>query len=440
MDHRLIEGLVEAVVPLVCDHVDEVLASAIDRLTGENKRLEGVVADLNATIAETARLSSADAILRLVDERVAKIPPVQPGKEVAALVEKAAASLDGMPAMVEAAVSKHVAALPKPEPLKGVTLDDLAPMVAEAVDKAVAVIEVPKGPDDALIALMIGEKVEATVSEAIKSIDLPKPESVTVEDVAPMILEAVEKAVEAIEVPKGPDADAIGQMVRDATETVLATWERPKDGNSVTADDLAPLIAYEVGKAVSAIEPPKDGVGLAGALINREGQLVVTMSDGKAVTLGVVVGQDVDMDIVRAVIKSEFDAWPKPKDGQDGVGFDDMALVDVDGDLFLRFTRGHVVKDFYLPVTTDRGVWTERAYRKGAAVSWGGQTFIAQRDALPSEKPMVSPPGDPWRMSVKKGRDGDSAFDVARKAGFRGTPAEWLDSLRPGPAKPVKVN
>jgi hypothetical protein len=59
-------------------------------------------------------------------------------------------------------------------------------------------------------------------------------------------------------------------------------------------DDVAPLIDERVKAAVAAIPPAKDGVGLASAMIDRDGELVVTLSDGKQQKLGVVVGKSVD--------------------------------------------------------------------------------------------------------------------------------------------------
>lgn len=358
MHQREIDGFMKALAPVIGGFV----AKAIEPLRAENARLLEEVAALKQAHDALPKAVDEETIARLVDERVAKIPPALPGKDA-----------------------------------------DLE-TVAALVDKAVAAIELPV-PDMALIAHMIGQKVEAVVAE------LPPAEpgkSVTVEDVRPLLVELV------------------------------AALPPAEPGKSVTVEDLAPLVVSEVGKAVVAAMPIKDPVGLAGALIDREGELVITLSDGATKALGRVVGRDgadIDMDAVHERIASEVKALPKPRDGVDGVGFDDMDLVDVEGDLFLRFTRGDVVKDFYLPVPTDRGVWAEREFRKGAGVTWGGSFWLAQRDT--SAKPDT--PDSGWRLSVKRGRDGASAFDVARKAGFRGTEREWLDSLRPGPAKPVKV-
>lgn len=426
MNQREIDGFMKALAPVIGGFV----VKAMEPVQAENKRLADEVAALRSGLDAMPKPVGEDVIVRLVDERVAKIPPVEPGNDaeaVAALVDKAVARLDDVGAMIEAAVRSHVAALPKAvtvddlrstidetvarcvaelppaEPGKSVTVDDVMPAIDEAIDKAVAAIEVPQ-PDMAMIGLMIGEKVEAAVAQ------LPPAEagkSVTIEDVRPLL------------------------------EEMVAALPPAEPGKSVTVEELAPLVEATVEKAVAAM-PVRDPVGLAGALIDREGHLVVTLSDGTTKALGRVVGTngaDVDMDGVRSTIKAEVEALPKPRDGVDGVGFDDMDLVEEDGDLFLRFTRDEVVKSFLLPVPTDRGVWKEREFKKGAGVSWGGSFFIAQRDT--SAKPET--PDSGWRLAVKRGRDGASAFDVARKAGFKGSEREWLDSLRPQPAKPVKV-
>lgn len=212
-----------------------------------------------------------------------------------------------------------------------------------------------------------------------------------------------------------------------------------KDGASVTIDDVAPLIAAEVAKSVSAIPAPKDGkdgidgkdgrdgadgkdgrdgsdglpgakgadgrdgtdgkdgsngrdgVGVAGAVIDRTGNLVLTLTDGSTRDLGVVIGKDGQPG------KDGKDGAP----GRDGVGFDDLDLVETDEGVLLRFTRGDQVKSFRLPIVVDRGVWREGQYRKGDGVTWAGSFWIAQEDT--TEKPET---GKGWRLAVKKGRDG----------------------------------
>src|SRR3546814_12478140 len=58
---------------------------------------------------------------------------------------------------------------------------------------------------------------------------------------------------------------------------------------------IGKMIADGVAKAVSELPPAEKGapgVGLAGAMIDRDGNLVVTTSDGQAHNLGLVVGKD----------------------------------------------------------------------------------------------------------------------------------------------------
>ncbi len=270
---------------------------------------------------------------------------------------------------------------------------------------------------------------ESDVAERIKSAldTLPPPiegkngqdgkdgTSVTVEDVAPVIIEQVKSAMAALPLPiEGKD----GKNGQDG-----------KDGTSVTVDDVAPLITHAVEKAVGALpvaKDGKDGVGLTGALIDRDGHLIVTLSDGTTKSVGNVIGrdgQDVDLDQVRKTIEAEVAKIPVPKDGkdgQDGKGFDSMEFAhDEQGRLGMKFTLGDVVKFTRLPGLYDRGVWRDgEAYLKGDAVRHGGSLFLAQVD-----HPTAKPESDEqqWRLAVKRGRDGkDGAKGLDGKNGRDG--------------------
>lgn len=186
----------------------------------------------------------------------------------------------------------------------------------------------------------------------------------------------------------GKDADPaeIARMVDAAVKALPA----PQDGKSVTVDDVEPLlsdlVSTAVADAVKAIPAAKDGIGLAGALIDRDGNLVVTLSNGEQKELGPVVGKDAEP------------AAP----GEPGLGFDDMDMVFGEDGVALVFSRGEQKKAFALPLPFDRGVFKEgTAYRKGNGVTWGGSFWIAQKDN-PEGKPDMS--GD-WRLVVRKGRD-----------------------------------
>lgn len=139
----------------------------------------------------------------------------------------------------------------------------------------------------------------------------------------------------------------------------------------------------------------KDGVGLAGALIDRDGNLTLTMTDGSVKSLGQVMGRD-------GVDGKDGAA------GAAGLGFDDLDVEHDGGRTFtLRMRRGEQVKEFAftVPVVLDRGVFKDGTeYASGDGVTWGGSYWIAQ--AATTDKPGLS---DAWRLAVKKGRDGKDA-------------------------------
>lgn len=211
----------------------------------------------------------------------------------------------------------------------------------------------------------------------------------------------------------------------DALEKALA--ERPdpqpgkdgdpgkdgEDGKSVTIDDVLPTLSKQVADYLATIPAPKDGepgrdgepgkdgdpgekgadgIGLAGALIDRDGNLVVTLTNGETKALGAVVGKD-------------GAPGDDGKPGRDGIGFDDMTL-DYDGErtFTFLFQRGERIEErkFVAPVMLDRGVYRpEATYTKGDAVTYGGSVWIAQTDTR------ARPDGSAdWRLAVKKGRDG----------------------------------
>lgn len=212
-------------------------------------------------------------------------------------------SEDAIQQMVKSCVKDAVALIPAPT----VAPEDVRAIVAEHVKSAVSELPKPKDGDSidpAVVEAMV-------VSHIAKSVaDLPKPEngkSVTVQDVLPMIAAEVKKAVDAVPKPqdgaRGADGASVDPSVVEAmvvrhVEKSVAALPKPQDGRSLTPEDVAPLIAAEVTKAVDALPVPEngkpgaDGVSIADALIGRDGELVLTMSNGVTKMLGRIVGQD----------------------------------------------------------------------------------------------------------------------------------------------------
>jgi hypothetical protein len=240
--------------------------------------------------------------------------------------------------------------------------DGLAMRVAELEAR-----EAPTAPELPDIAAMVDEAVAA----------LPAPEdgkSVTVEDLTPIVTEAVALAVDAL--------------------------PTPEDGKSVDPEAVRAMVA----DAVAALPVAKDGVGLAGLLIDRDGGLNATLSDGTIHGLGRVVGKDVDMIELERMVREMVDAIPRPRDGFGLDDFDTKMLED-GRTVLLTFTAGDLEysHELHFPVMLYRGVYREgEGYQHGDVVTWAGSLWHAERAT--GAKP-GGPDGD-WQLAVKKGRDG----------------------------------
>ena len=110
-------------------------------------------------------------------------------------------------------------------------------------------------------------------------------------------------------------------------------------------------------------------------------------------------------------------------DGEDGLGFDDLEVVQHDDfrTLTLRFVQGDKIKsyDAHFPVVIYRGIFREgEKYAVGDSVTYGGSTWIAERE--PDGRPGLPGHDHGWRLAIKRGADGKD-----------GKPGE------PGPAGPA---
>ncbi len=237
------------------------------------------------------------------------------------------------------------------------------------------------------------------------------------------IKEGYADAIAAIPTPK----DGVGIQELNVADNVLVI--KLSDGETEVRHEL-PTIDFDavVTKAVSQIPVPrdgvdgKDGVGVAGAIIDRDGELIVTNTLGTPFKLGQVVGKDVDMAEVMTTITKAVEALPKPKDGVDGIGFDNMDILfdEETKELVVSGEYGDRAKQWklFVPVLVDRGVFDEKhgRYLKGDGVTYGGSFWIAQKET--DARPGID---DNWRLSVKKGKDGK-------------------DGKIPEPPKPVQLN
>jgi hypothetical protein len=156
----------------------------------------------------------------------------------------------------------------------------------------------------------------------------------------------------------------------------------------------------EKGEAGERGADGKDGIGLADALIDRDGALVLTMTDGRAKGLGVVVGRD----------------GADGKDGRDGFDFEKCAgHFDAERGYVLTFSGGDASVEHVLPYMRHGGFWSDgRGAKAGESWTHDGALWIAKRDN--GSKPCLENKED-WILAARKGRDGkDGTNGIDRTA------------------------
>lgn len=206
-----------------------------------------------------------------------------------------------------------------------------------------------------------------------------------------MIREAVEplksenaelrKEIDALKArePERTEAQAVEIDVSDVVRELLAS------------DGIKQLVGLEVESFLTENPPAagKDGAGIADLLIDRDGNLVATFTDGRMKSLGVVVGKD----------------GAPGRDGKDGSDLTEVAL-EFDGERTVRVKgrTGEVTKRLAVPLW--RGYWSETAVaEKGDILTHNGTAYIAVVDN-PKCEPGVGKYDHEWKVFARKGRDG----------------------------------
>ena len=168
-------------------------------------------------------------------------------------------------------------------------------------------------------------------------------------------------------------AEVVGNLIREATSPVLARLEKAE-------------------QELAEVRSTAGGVGLADAMIDEGGRLVLTTSNGTIKQLGRVRGED----------------GQPGENGKHGLSADDVDLTVKEDGRTLEFSlkQGDYEYAFeiYFPVPLYRGVYQQDAsYEKGDIVTWAGALWHCDKET--SERP----DGEHWTLCVKKGRDGRDA-------------------------------
>lgn len=254
----------------------------------------------------------------------------------------------------------------------------------------------------------LGERVKAAVDAIPRPKDGEDGKSVTAEDVAPLIADEVAKAVKAIPAPKDGESVTVDQLSPVIAEQVSKAVEqlpKPKDGQSIPATEVQRMVDEAVAKAVQAIPAPKAGEAGRDAL-QLELQPCIDLE--KAYPRGTYARHAGGLWRAFEATKG-MHGWECVVDGiadlrieQDGRQFTLVAKTS---------SGAEVSKSVKVAALVDRGVFKmDEPYEAGDGVTWGGSFFIAQKDA-PGGRP-GEPGCDGWRLAVKRGRDGTKGVNV----------------------------
>jgi len=247
----------------------------------------------------------------------------------------------------------------------------------------------------------------------------------------------------SIESKPAPIIDA--DVLRAEAEKAVAEIPKPQDGKpgedgtSVTLEDVSPLIAEEVAKAVAKIPPAKDGQSVSidevrkmvEDLVNPFLANIQLPRDGRDGQKG-EPGKDA-LDIEPESMIDETRSYPrrtwathkgglwravKSTNGLDGWecvvdGVSSIAAVQDPEDprriaLGIKMASGAVVhEEMHIPFVIDKGVYKEGVeYKAGDGVTWARNYWIARKDT--DAKPDA---GENWRLTVRGGRDGKDGRD-----------------------------
>ena len=266
--------------------------------------------------------------------------------------------------------------------------------------------------------------IQSLVETKLKEIPIPKNgedgKSVTLEEVKPIILNAVKSAVDEIPLPKngenGKDAEidyenltkSVAESLQSSeylVKSIVDAIPKPEngkdglDGKSITLDDVKPMVD-DFLKSIPLPQNGKDGEN------GKDGQSV-SIEQVKEIVENVTTKWQLEFER-RAydILEKAVDKFPKPvkgDKGEDGFGIDSFQQIDA-RTVKAVYKRGDEVieQTFKFPAVIDKGVYVKGTHHEqGDGVTFGGSYWIAQKDT--DKAPMD---GDDWRLAVKRGKDG----------------------------------
>ncbi|MEK8666934.1 phage gp6-like head-tail connector protein [Escherichia coli] len=257
-------------------------------------------------------------------------------------------------------------------------------------------------------------EIEAGLQKQMDEIRLSISEFQPVE--IPDVSKMVSEAVSAIELPKAPELPDLSQSIADAAESAvkqaLESLPKPKDGKSVSAEDLRPMVE----EVVSASLPEPVDIEKLAEDVAANIPVPEPGSDGKdALSIELEPFIDEKKSYPRGTYATHNGGLWRSHEKTHGMRgweciVDGVSNVDIKQDnqrtfsISLERASGAVeVKSFDVPVTIYRDVFKAGTeYQPGDTVTWGGSMWHCN-------EPTTDKPGETgskgWTLAVKKGRD-----------------------------------
>ncbi|WGL93772.1 phage gp6-like head-tail connector protein [Arsenophonus nasoniae] len=147
---------------------------------------------------------------------------------------------------------------------------------------------------------ILEEKTKKIIEEQIKQ----QPE-IKLPDFEQLISEKIADIAQSLFPPELPDIDAL-------IANAVSKLPKPKDGRSVSLDNVRGVITEEVKRQVAEIPFPQDGQDADPDVVAKKLlELIPPPKDGKSISLDDV------RPVIAAEVKKIFDEYPKPEDGKD---------------------------------------------------------------------------------------------------------------------------
>lgn len=163
--------------------------------------------------------------------------------------------------------------------------------------------------------------------------------------------------------PGAPGADGRDGLDGAAGKDGPPGADAAPGSDGAAGQDGAPGLAGKDGADGIDGRDGLDGAGIAEAFIGRDGELVLTYTDGRIKNLGAGFARDLNADAIRGMVSAAAaDLW--------------------------------------------KGVWEAREYQRGDWATYGGSLFVAVADVTAKDQPAAS---EGWRLALKRGRDGKDA-------------------------------